>query len=73
MNIYPLIRVILAAAFFIASLVILFNPEPLIAISPYAVEARHLLIAFSGTILYLADDYIGRIRQVNSNLCLCGC
>ena len=73
MNIYPLVRALSSALFFILSLGILIDPEPLIAISPYMVEGRHLLIAITGTLLYLGDDFISRAGDDNSRPCLCRC
>jgi hypothetical protein len=73
MNIYPVIRVLSSAVFFILSLVILIDPEPLTAISPYVVEGRHLLIAFTGTLLYVGDNLISRVSDVSHTPCPCTC
>lgn len=73
MNIYPLVRLVLSASFFILSLLILINPEPLAAISHYAVEGRHLLIAGTGTLLYLGDELFNRLLSGTSTPCHCPC
>ncbi len=73
MNFYPLVRVILSTTFFLVSLVILINPEPLVAISPYAVEGRHLLIAITGTLLYIGDHCVSMLSERNGEPCLCTC
>ena len=73
MNVYPLLRMILSTAFFAVSLVILIKPDLLVAISPYAVEGRHLLIAITGTLLYLGDSYISLLLEGNATPCLCTC